>query len=81
VPRAALHRARQAAAERLRDEYLNEALFSSLSQALLSSWQEDYNTTRPRSALANSTPQEFRNQYIALAVNLGNGQNFNPGLH
>jgi putative transposase len=33
------------------------------------------------SALANRTPQEFRNQHIALAVSRDNGQNFNPGLY
>jgi putative transposase len=39
---------------RLRDECLNETLFSSLSQAraVLASWQEDYNAVRPHSALA-----------------------------
>jgi putative transposase len=68
---------------RLRDECLNETLFSSLSQAraVLASWQEDYNAVRPHSALANSTPQEFRHQHITLAVSLGNSQKFNPGLY
>lgn len=38
---------------RLRDELLNETLFSSLSQAkaALARWQADYNTDRPRSKL------------------------------
>ena len=67
--RLALHRARQAAAERLRrelqralrDECLNETLFSSLSQArsAITSWKEDYNHHRPHSALANMSPAEF----------------------
>jgi len=54
---------------RLRDECLNETLFSSLSQAraVLASWQEDYNAVRPHSALAYRTPHEFRNRHIALA--------------
>jgi len=68
---------------RLRDECLNETLFSSLSQArsVLAAWQADFNTVRPHSALANRTPQEFRNQHIAVAASRGNGQNFNPGLY
>ncbi|WP_431192967.1 integrase core domain-containing protein [Xanthobacter aminoxidans] len=57
----ALHRAGQAHAERLhrelhgrlRDELLNETLFSALSQAraTLSGWRSDYNGSRPHSAL------------------------------
>jgi putative transposase len=39
----------------LRDELLNETLFSSLAQvrAVLSAWKDDYNHTRPHSALGN----------------------------
>jgi hypothetical protein len=39
---------------RLRDECLNETLFSSLSQArtVLDAWRVDYNGVRPHSALA-----------------------------
>ena len=46
---------------KLRDECLNENLFSSLSNAreLLEIWQHDYNHQRPHSALGNLTPQEF----------------------
>jgi putative transposase len=46
---------------RLRDELLNETLFSSLAQvrAVLSAWKDDYNHTRPHSALGNLTPAEF----------------------
>lgn len=67
---------------RLRDECLNETAFSSLSEArtLLAEWCEDYNRVRPHSALANRTPEEFRNDAIALAATAGTGQNFNPGL-
>jgi putative transposase len=43
---------------RLRDELLNETLFTSLSQArgALAIWKEDYNTVRPHSALGNLPP-------------------------
>lgn len=46
---------------KLRDECLNETLFSSLSEAKkkLKEWKEDYNHQRPHSALGNLTPQEF----------------------
>ena len=68
--RLALHRARQADPRhafaesfigRLRDECLNETLFSSLPQArsVLATWREDYNRLRPHSALGNAAPAEF----------------------
>ena len=43
---------------RLRDEFLNETLFTSLTQARveLDEWRRDYNTERPHSALGNLTP-------------------------
>ncbi len=46
---------------RLRDECLNETLFSSLAEApeALEAWQESYNYQRPHSALGNLTPMEF----------------------
>ena len=46
---------------KLRDECLNETLFSSLADAkeTLEAWQEDYNRYRPHSALGNLTPTEF----------------------
>ncbi len=46
---------------RLRDELLNETLFSSLAQAraALLRWQLDYNTTRPHSKLGWQTPIDF----------------------
>lgn len=46
---------------KLRDECLNETLFSSLVEAreTLEAWQEDYNNQRPHSALGNLTPTEF----------------------
>lgn len=47
--------------DKLRDECLNETLFSSLAEARekLEAWQGDYNTQRPHSALGNLTPREF----------------------
>lgn len=67
---------------RLRDECLNETLFSSLAEArrLLGEWRDDYNRVRPHSALANRTPEEFRLHTQTLAATPSNGQNFNPGL-
>ncbi len=46
---------------RLRDECLNETLFSTLVQArtAIQLWKEDYNQRRPHSALGNVTPAEF----------------------
>jgi putative transposase len=43
---------------RLRDELLNETLFTSLAHArvALEEWRRDYNTERPHSALGNLTP-------------------------
>lgn len=43
---------------RLRDECLNETLFTSLPQAraVLADWQRDYNEVRPHSALAGRAP-------------------------
>jgi putative transposase len=50
---------------RLRDELLNETLFSSLAQAkaALAAWRVDYNTRRPHSSLGNRTPGEFADQF------------------
>jgi putative transposase len=46
---------------RLRDERLNETLFTTLAEAraAIRSWKEDYNNHRPHSALGNKTPAEF----------------------
>ncbi|UPJ79280.1 IS3 family transposase [Bradyrhizobium sp. 183] len=46
---------------RLRDELLNETLFTSLAQArvTLGCWRADYNGTRPHSQLGWRTPSEF----------------------
>ncbi|OYY88772.1 MAG: hypothetical protein B7Y45_14055 [Sphingomonas sp. 28-66-16] len=68
----ALHRSRQAAAERLRgivqwslrDECLNEHLFPSLAAArrIIEAWRTDYNTVRPHSSLGGMAPGEFTNR-------------------
>jgi putative transposase len=46
---------------RLRDELLNETLFSSLGHAreALTFWRNDYNTVRPHSSLGNLTPAAY----------------------
>jgi putative transposase len=46
---------------RLRDELLNETLFSSLghARAALAAWQQDYNTVRPHGSLGNLAPTEY----------------------
>ena len=51
---------------KLRDECLNETLFSSLADAreTLEDWKEDYNRSRPHSALGNLTPTEFAEKMI-----------------
>ena len=50
---------------RLRDECLNETLFTSLAEAkaVLADWRDDYNQVRPHSSLANQTPTEFARQW------------------
>jgi putative transposase len=50
---------------RLRDECLNETLFTSLRHArmVLSTWRLDYNTVRPHSKLGGRTPAEFAGQH------------------
>jgi putative transposase len=49
---------------RLRDECLNETLFTSLSHArlVLADWREDYNTVRPHSQLGGRTPEQVARQ-------------------
>src|ERR1044072_605435 len=54
---------------RLRDELLNETLFTSLNhaRAALAIWAEDYNTVRPHSALGNLAPAHYA-KHSALAM-------------
>lgn len=61
---------------RLRDEFLNETLFTSLAQArvALEDWRRDYNTVRPHSRIGWLTPAAYtaqlspqRDQGAALA--------------
>jgi putative transposase len=46
---------------RLRDECLNETLFTSLAHAreVLATWKDDYNTVRPHSGLGNLAPSIY----------------------
>lgn len=46
---------------RLRDEFLNETIFTSLAHARqeLETWRHDYNHFRPHSSLGNRTPAEM----------------------
>jgi putative transposase len=51
---------------RLRDECLNETLFTSLAHArfVLDAWRHDYNHVRPHSKLAGKTPAEIAGQGV-----------------
>ncbi|MGH7880059.1 MAG: IS3 family transposase [Candidatus Binataceae bacterium] len=50
---------------RLRDEFLNETLFTSLMQARLAleDWRRDYNTVRPHSRIGWLTPAVYASQF------------------
>lgn len=50
---------------RLRDELLNETLFSTLQQAriALGLWRSDYNGSRPHSRLSWQTPSAFASTF------------------
>jgi putative transposase len=58
---------------RLRDEFLNETLFTSLRQARVefARWQRDYNTERPHSALGDLTPIEYATRIASLPQQAG----------
>ena len=45
----------------MRDELLNETLFTSLAHARekITAWADDYNTDRPHSSLGYATPAAF----------------------
>ena len=74
---------------RLRDELLNETLFTSLAHARseLARWQADYNEVRPHSSHGGKTPAEVARQswtgvprsMIAIPAQIGH--NTNHGLH
>lgn len=50
---------------RLRDELLNEMLFSSMAHArvILQTWRNDYNTNRPHSRIGWLTPVEYARKF------------------
>lgn len=52
---------------RLRDEFLNETLFTSLGQAkiALEDWRRDYNEVRPHSGIGWRTPAEYTAEFAA----------------
>ena len=51
---------------RLRDEFLNETLFTSLAQAraTLEEWRRDYNNVRPHSSIGWLTPAAYTEQLL-----------------
>lgn len=55
---------------RLRDECLNEEVFSSLKEArlILGAWRYDYNTIRPHSGLENLSPAQERQRLATLSA-------------
>jgi len=68
---------------RLRDELLNETLFTSLAQARVATalWRSDYNTARPHSQIAWQTPDEFASTFTSrrsLALRYANGSALSP---
>jgi len=67
---------------KMRDELLNETLFFSLDQArnVIAAWVQDYNTTRPHSALAYQTPAAFAAKLTATSLHaaLTDGSAFRP---
>jgi putative transposase len=51
---------------RLRDECLNETLFTSMqhARAVLAAWRQDYNTIRPHLKLGGRTPAQIAGQRV-----------------
>lgn len=70
---------------KMRDELLNETLFFSLDHArqAIAEWVDDYNTTRPHSALAYQTPAAFAAKLTATGLHaaLSDGSAFRPVAH
>ena len=62
---------------RLRDEFLNETLFTSLAhaRAALEDWRRDYNTVRPHSRIGWLTPAVYAERFTAT----GQGAAFPEG--
>ena len=58
---------------RLRDECLNEHLFSSYTHArrIVEAWRADYNTRRPHTSLDGLTPAEFAARGGSLELCMG----------
>ncbi len=67
---------------RLRDECLNETLFTSLAEAkaVLADWRDDYNQVRPHSSLGNQTPIAFARQWGGSPERYG-GSTHRPIAH
>lgn len=77
---------------RLRDECLNETLFTSLRHArqVLEAWRRNYNTIRPHSALKGMTPTDFAKHTtrrlqsegatLPIAMTANNGHQSTSGL-
>jgi putative transposase len=73
---------------RLRDECLNETLFSTVrhARAVLAAWKHDYNHHRPHSAHGGATPVEFAEKAdmghapYRLEQSAHKGQGFETGL-
>jgi putative transposase len=68
---------------RLRDELLNETLFTSLGHAreALALWRLDYNTVRPHSRLGNLPPAEYAQIYAVEPRSLhGSNQTRTPSI-
>ena len=65
---------------RLRDELLNETLFTTLAQvrALLGRWRADYNESRPHSRLGWQTPAEFARTFPRRETALRNPNSSAP---
>lgn len=71
---------------RLRDEFLNETLFTSLAQAkiALEDWRRDYNHVRPHSRIGWRTPAEYATELVtrrAKAPELSDGSAPWPVAH
>ena len=60
---------------RLRDECLNEHVFSTMFEArrIINAWRIDYNTVRPHTSLAGLTPMEFAAKASAVATQQAGG--------